>query len=361
MEGLSRSQLTRLARPRRADSVVVATRSWVAMVAVALGGVLLVAFLYAVRGILAQLLAAAVLAISLEPVVRALERHRLARPAAVTLTFVAFLLATAAFVYAVLPPVVDGLPRLVRQAPELLESIGLTGPLASLEQRSQAIAGVRAWWDANGASMFGEPTLRLAKGFLATGSSAVTIVFLALFLLLSGPEWFKGALEVVPKGNRALWQRLGDGVTKAVGGYVLGNVLISVIAGTVATVVLLVMRVPYALPLGLVVAVFDLIPMVGATLAMVIVALVALTRGVGTCAVVVGVLLIYQLVENSLLTQAVYHGTVKLSLVTIAVSLAIGAELGGVAGAVMAIPIAGAIKVVLEEVLAWQRGKTATP
>ena len=68
-----------------------------------------------------------------------------------------------------------------------------------------------------------------------------------------------------------LWRRLGDGVTKAVGGYVLGNLLISLIAGTVATVVLLVMRVPYALPLGLVVAVFDLIPMVGATLALVVV------------------------------------------------------------------------------------------
>lgn len=345
-----------LTSPSRKGSVVVATRSWAALVAVALGGVLIVAFLYAIRGILAQLLAAAVLAISLEPLVSALERRRLARPAAVTLTFVGFLLATAAFVYAILPPVMEGLPRLAREVPELVESLGRVVPAVG-EQPSQGSAGLRAWWDANGASLIGEPTLRLAKGFLATGSAAVTVVFLALFLLLSGPEWFTGLLEVVPMSNRALWRRLGDGVTKAVGGYVLGNVLISVIAGTVATVVLLATHVPYALPLGLVVAVFDLIPMVGATLALVIVALVALTQGVGTCAIVVGALVIYQLVENSILTQAVYHGTVKLSLVTIAVSLAIGAELGGVAGALMAIPIAGAIKVVLEEVLAWRRAE----
>ena len=148
-------------------------------------------------------------------------------------------------------------------------------------------------------------------------------------------------------------------MTKAVGGYVLGNVLISVIAGTVASVVLLLTHVPYAIPLGLVVAVFDLIPMVGATLATVIVALVALTRGIGTCAIVVGAMVIYQLIENHFLTQAVYHGTVKLSLITIAISIAIGAELGGVAGAVMAIPIAGAIKVVVSEVLAWRRGTSA--
>ncbi|HZI89038.1 MAG TPA: AI-2E family transporter [Candidatus Polarisedimenticolia bacterium] len=337
------------------EKVVVATRSWISLVAVAIGGVLLVAFLYAIRGILAQLLAASVLAISLEPLVRGLERRRLARPAAVALTFVAFLVATAAFVYALLPPILEELPRLVRQAPQLLESLGRMIPLASLEERLQADGGLAAWWEANGATLIGEPTLRVAKGFLVSGSEAVTIVFLALFLLLSGPEWFRGVLEVVPARSRALAQRLADGVIKAVGGYVLGNVFISVIAGTVATVLLLVMHVPYALPLGLVVAVFDLIPMVGATLALVIVGLVALTQGVATCAVVVGALLIYQLVENYVLTQAVYHGTVKLSLVTIAVSLAIGAELGGVAGAVMAIPIAGAIKVVFEEVRAWRR------
>jgi len=351
----SHGNLIRPARPHPKNAVVVATRSWAALVAVALGGVLLVAFLYAIRGILAQVLGAAVLAISLEPLVRALERRRLTRPAAVTVTFLVFLVATAAFVFALLPPIVDGLPRLVHEAPEFLKNLERTGPLVSWGERTQAIAGARAWWDANGANLIGEPTLRLAKGFLVTGSTALTIVFFALFLLLSGPQGFQGFLELVPQRNRPLWRRLGDGVTKAVGGYVLGNVLISVIAGTVATIVLLVTRVPYALPLGLVVAVFDLIPMVGASLAMVIVALVALTRGIGTCAVVVGVLFLYQLVENNILTQAVYHGTVKLSPVTIAVSLAIGAELGGMAGALMAIPIAGAVKVVFEEVLAWRR------
>ena len=352
----SRSHLIRWARPHRSGSVVVATRSWAALVAVALGGVLLIAFLYAVRGILVQLLAATILAISLEPLVSALVRRGVARPAAVTLTFVVFVLATAGFVYALLPPVMEGLPRLAREVPDLIENLGRVVPLSAGQPGSQTNADIRAWWDANGASLIGEPTLRLAKGFLVTGSSVVTVVFFALFLLATGPEGFNGFLEVVPPRSRALWRRLGDGVTKAVGGYVLGNVLISIIAGTVATVVLLVTRVPYAFPLGLVVAVFDLIPMVGSAIAIVVVALVALTQGVGTCAVVVVALVIYQFVENSLLTQAVYHGTVKLSLVTIAVSLAIGTELGGVAGTLMAIPIAGAIKVVLEEVLAWRRG-----
>jgi predicted PurR-regulated permease PerM len=159
----------------------------------------------------------------------------------------------------------------------------------------------------------------------------------------------------VPSESRDLWRRMGDGITKAVGGYVLGNLLLSVIAGTVATIVLLIARVPYAIPLGLIVAIFDLIPMVGASLATVLVAVVALSQGIGTCAIVVGALTAYQLVENNILTQAVYHGTVKLSLLTITVSLAIGAQLGGMAGAVMAIPVAAALKVAVDEAVAWNR------
>ena len=335
---------------RPTEAIVVAPRSWATLVAVALGGVLLIAFLYTIRGILVQLLGAAVLAISLEPLVGALERRGLKRPAAVILTFVLFLLAAAAFVVALLPPITEGLSQLVREAPGLLDDLGISS-VPGWEENT-----IRTWWGENGASLIGEPTLRFAKGFLETGSAVAAVVFLGLFLLLSGPEVFAGFLQWMPSHRRDFWRRLGEGITKAVGGYVLGNLLISVIAGTVATVVLLAAHVPYAFPLGLIVALFDLIPMVGATMATVIVSLVALTRGVGTCAVVTGALVIYQFVENHFLTQAVYHGTVKLSLIPITISLAIGAHLGGVAGALMAIPIAGAIKVALVEVLAWRRG-----
>lgn len=354
---IGRPRLMRRAAKRPpARTVTVATGSWVALVAIALAGILLAAFLVAIRVILVQLLCAGILAVSLEPLVQSLERRGLRRPTAVSVTFVLSLVAATAFTFALLPPITEGLPQLVREAPGFLDGLARMIPVDG----SSAVTNLQAWWNEKGAGLIGEPTLRLAKGVLDTGSAVVTIVFLGFFLLLSGPEWFRGFLEVVPRRHRDLWRRIGEGITRAVGGYVLGNVLISVIAGTVATIALLVTKVPYAVPLGLLVAVFDLVPMVGATLAAVIVALVALTRGVGTCAIVLGVLVVYQLVENHVLIQAVYHGTVRLSLITIAVSVAIGAELGGVAGALMAIPIAGAIKVVLAEVLAWKRGSKAT-
>jgi predicted PurR-regulated permease PerM len=133
--------------------------------------------------------------------------------------------------------------------------------------------------------------------------------------------------------------------------------VISVIAGTVATLVLLAVGVPFAVPLGLIVAILDLIPLVGATLATVIVGAVALTKGVTPLVIVVAALVVYQQIENQVLQQLIYNRTVKLSPLAIAVSVAAGAEVGGVAGALLGIPVAGALKVVSAELLAWRRGE----
>jgi predicted PurR-regulated permease PerM len=343
-------------RPQRTKPIVIAPRTLATFVAFSLAGVALVAFLYTVRVILGELLAAAILAVALEPLVQWMERRGRKRATAVSLTFLAFVMVTVLFVIALVPPLSQGLPRLVREVPVFFESFMKSSPVAALEERYQILDSVRTWWTENGgARLIGEPTLRFAMGFLGTGSALATVIFFSFLVLLSGPGWFAGFLQLVPSESRDLWRRMGDGITKAVGGYVLGNLLLSVIAGTVATIVLLIARVPYAIPLGLIVAIFDLIPMVGASLATVLVAVVALSQGIGTCAIVVGALTAYQLVENNILTQAVYHGTVKLSLLTITVSLAIGAQLGGMAGAVMAIPVAAALKVAVDEAVAWNR------
>jgi predicted PurR-regulated permease PerM len=192
-----------------------------------------------------------------------------------------------------------------------------------------------------------------------TGGAIVFVAFLTLFVQLGGRQWFASFVDLAPERARTRVRRAGRGVSAAVGGYVAGNLLISVVAGTVTTGVLLATSVPYALPLGLLVAIFDLIPLVGATLATVLVGLVAATRGFGTAAIVVASMALYQQIENHSLQQLVYHRTVKLSPLAIAVSVAAGAELGGVVGALLGIPAAGALKVVSAEVVAWRRGEDA--
>jgi len=130
----------------------------------------------------------------------------------------------------------------------------------------------------------------------------------------------------------------------------------------VTTVVLTATSVPYPIALGLVVAIFDLVPLVGATIGTIIVGLVALsTQGVITAVIVVVAMIVYQQIENNVLQQLVYHRTVKLSPLAIALSVAVGAQLGGVVGALLGIPFAGAIKVVSSELIAWRRGEAPPP
>ena len=191
-----------------------------------------------------------------------------------------------------------------------------------------------------------------------TGGALVFVLFLTLFVQLGGRQWYGSLVGLVPERGRVRVRRAGEGVSEAVGGYVAGNLLISVVAGAVTTVALMATACRTPSPLGLVVAILDLIPLVGATIGTIIVGAVALsTQGVLTAVIVVVAMIVYQQIENHSLQQLVYHRTVKLSPLDIALSVAVGAELGGVVGALLGIPFAGALKAVSSELIAWRRGE----
>ncbi len=351
-----------------ARQIVVAPRSLATFVAFLLLGVLLVGLAFTVREILIQLFAAIVLAMALEPPVRALERRGLTRDHAVGITFLLALLGAIAFGYILFPPLAEEVTRFVRDVPNLLQELTRgQGRLGFLENRFHIVEYARTWVaKQGGADVVGPRALHAVGGLLHTGASVVAVAFLTLFVGRSGYQWFDALLRVVPEESRERWRRVGGGISNAIGGYVFGNLLISVIAGAFTTAVLLVTRVPHPFPLGLIVAALDLVPLVGAALGAVIVAAVALTEGVTVMAIVIASMWIYQEIENHVLVQLVYHRTVNLSDLAIAVSVATGAEVGGVVGALFAIPIAGALKVVFRELLAWRRGgvppeETAAP
>jgi predicted PurR-regulated permease PerM len=351
----SRAGRTGSSQPTR---VVVAPRTLVTLVAVLLGGVLLLALTYASRRILLQLVIAVVLAMALEPLVQTLERRGLRRGTAVGIAFGLVALLVVGFAYLLIPPLVDEVTRFAHDVPSLLEKLTQGhGRLGFLERRFHVVEEARKAIAKQGAvNVVGKP-LHLIRSLAGTGASILTVAFLTLFVQLGGRRWFDAFLEIVPATSRERWRRGGSGVSRAVGGYVAGNLLISVIAGTFATLVLLAVGVPYAVPLGFVVAILDLIPLVGATLATVIVGAVALTKGVTPLVIVVGAMVVYQQIENQVLQQLIYNRTVKLSPLAIAVSVAAGAQIGGVAGALLGIPVAGALKVVSAELLAWRRGE----
>ena len=151
------------------------------------------------------------------------------------------------------------------------------------------------------------------------------------------------------------WRTVGHGIYRQVGGYVTGNLAISLIAGSLATFVLLLLGVPFAVALGLLVGLLDLIPLVGATVAAVIVVAVGFLHSLLAGVALIVFFIVYQQVENHVLQPLVYNRTVALSPLAILVSVLVGAELAGVLGALAAIPVAGAIQVLIVDYLRARR------
>jgi predicted PurR-regulated permease PerM len=349
--------------PPPAASVTIAPRTILLLVGVALGALLLLAGAWAVRSVLVQLIVAIVLAMAAEPVVQAFQRRGLGRGAAVGLSFGLLLLVLLVFAYLLVKPLADEVMQLVHDSPRLLDDLSHgRGRLGFLERRFDIVERVQSEVDSGKLAATAGPAWSAVGSTVSTAGGIVFVLFLTLFVQLGGRQWFDGLVGLLSPDGQVRARRTGSGISTAVGGYVSGNLLISVIAGSVATVVLYATSVPYPIALGLVVAILDLIPLVGATIGTVIVAAVALaTEGWVTAAIVVAAMILYQQVENHVLQQLVYHRTVKLSPLAIALSVAAGAQVAGVVGALLGIPFAGAVKVVSRELVAWRRGEDPPP
>jgi predicted PurR-regulated permease PerM len=340
--------------------VAIAPRTIVTLVAAVTASVLLLAFLYAAHRVLVQLVVAVVLALAAEPLVKAFERRGRSRTTAVLLGFAIISLALVGLAYLLLAPIIDQTRNLINDSPMLIDKLSHgEGRLGFLERRFDVVERLQAAVDSGRLNTSSGTVFGAVQSAVTTGGSILFIVFLSLFVQLGGRQWFQAFVNVFPERERPRVRRTGDDIAASVGGYVTGNLLISVIAGSVTTLVLYATGVPYPIALGVIVGIFDLIPMVGATIGTVIAGSVALgTEGIVPAAIVVVVMILYQQVENHVLQQLVYHKTVKLSPLAIALSVAIGAEVGGVVGALLGIPIAAAIHVVGRELISWRRDQS---
>jgi predicted PurR-regulated permease PerM len=309
--------------------------------------------------VLVWALVSLLLAMALNPAVEALQRRGIRHRGS-----------AAAIVYLLVTAVIAGigalvLPTLVQQVEDFVNALpgyvhDLTtgrGPLGFLETKYHVVERVRdaVSGGADGTSSLAggaSAALDVTRSVVTFIAAVVTITFLTLFMLLEGGGWVSRGIELLPAERRAEWREIAGDVYHMVGRYVTGNLLISLIAGTVTTIVLLALGIPFALALGLLVALLDLIPLAGATLAATVVTLVALTDSVTSAIIVAVFFIVYQQLENHLLQPLIYGRTVRLSPLAILLSVLIGAEVAGVVGALVAIPAGGTIQILLEH---WQR------
>jgi predicted PurR-regulated permease PerM len=313
------------------------------------------------RGVITWILIAVFLTLALDPLVTWIQRRgHIARAPAIGLAYVLVLLAIVGIGATFVPKLVDESNGLIDATPGYVQDLTKgRGRLGFLERKYQVVEKVQKEVKKPdfGKRILGVSGTAVAvtRSVITVIAAIVTIVFLTFFMLLEGRNWADRFYSVLPEHMQARWRAVGNDVYRTVGGYVTGNLLISVIAGAAATIMLLILDVPYAVALGLLVAILDLIPLAGATLAAIVVCLVAFLHSVPAGIVAVIFFIVYQQLENHFLQPVIYGRTVQLSPLVVLISVLIGAELAGILGALAAIPVAGSIQVVVRDWLAHHR------
>jgi predicted PurR-regulated permease PerM len=322
------------------------------------------ALVYLAWHVITWILIALFFAAALNPAVEFFVRRGIRRGMAAGIVFAAALLALTGLGFLVIPPLVTQIRDFIEAVPDLIDDLTKgRGPLGFLERDYEIVERVREAIEEHGlGGVLGvtEPAVAVAKSVVTAVVGAVTIAFLTFFMLLEGPTTVQRFLGLLPKSMAARWERVGGEIYKTIGGYVTGNLAISLIAGIAATIVLLLVDSKYAVALGVVVAVLDLIPLAGATLAAIIVTAVVGVELGWVQAVIVAIFFVcYQQLENHVLQPLVYGRTVQLSPLLVLIAVLIGAELAGILGALVAIPVAGSVQAILREILEYQRERRA--
>jgi predicted PurR-regulated permease PerM len=335
-------------------------RAILVVLGIILAAAAVLTLLYLAWHVITWLLIALFLAIALNPAVDYFEGRGLRRGLASFIVFVLAVIGFAGLGVLLIPPLVDQIRTFVDAVPGFIDDLTAgRGPLGFLQENYQIVDRVRKAIQEQGVGgVLGITTagITIARGVVSFVVGVVAIAFLTFFMLLEGPRISGRFTELLPEHLRPRWGRVSADIYRTVGGYVTGNLLISLIAGGASAVVLFVLGSDYAVALAVVVAVFDLVPLAGATLAAVIVSTVTLIelgwlRGV----VVVVFFVVYQQLENHILQPVIYGRTVRLSPLTVLVAVLIGAELIGILGALAAIPVAGIVQAVFREIILWRR------
>jgi predicted PurR-regulated permease PerM len=318
------------------------------------------------RHVLSWVVIALFLALALDPFVGFIQRHtRLGRGAAIAVAYLIVLAVIAGIGATFVPKLIDEVNGFVQALPNYVHDLTHgRGRLGFLERKYHVVEKVREQVQNGGATKvlgLSGAALSVTKSVITIIAATVTIVFLTFFMLLEGRTWVERVYSLLPESSQPRWRRVGDDIYRTIGGYVTGNIVISLIAGATITVVLLVMGVPYAVALGLIVAFLDLIPLAGATLAGIIVTVVAFLHTVPAGIVVLVFFVVYQQIENHFLQPVIYGRTVQLSPLAVLVSVLVGAELAGILGALAAIPVAGTLQVVVRDQLSARRGLVVDP
>ena len=338
--------VTRVVETRRVE-VTVGPRVLLGLLA----GAALVALALLSLGTLISIVLASVLAFGLDPVVAALVKRGWKRGTASLVVFAGLFASVFALVLVTAGPVWREIVEFVQALPEYWEEISSKPVIEDLLSTANADDHIANLLKdlAAGLPDAASALLGVAGGVFGTVLSLVTLTFLALFLLMERPTITTWLFGFTRPESETRWRPVLEESIRAISSSLIGNVAISIVAATVAGVSAALLGLPFPLVLAVITGLLDLIPQVGATVAAVILVAVALTVGTTEAIIMLVVQLVYQQLENYVVYPIVYRQAVSLSPFTTIAAVLIAGSLLGVVGAILAVPFAAVVKVMLHE------------
>ncbi|MFC4019327.1 AI-2E family transporter [Micromonospora sp. GCM10011542] len=343
------------------DTGAVARRTLV-VIGLVLATFLLLFLAYETRQVLTWIVISVFFAVALHPAVSWTQQHVTwcRRWLATLLVFIVVFGLLAGLVALFVIPLVREGGQVANDFPKIIEDARAgRGPVGHLIERFNLLKYAQNNSDRirEYASGLGGQSLVLLRTAATTVAGVVTIFVLSYLMVLEAPKIVDGALALVDDRRAEHIRRVGRDCARTVTGYITGNLLISVICGALTYGVLALLGVPYAGLIALFVGIADLIPLVGATLGAVVASLAAFIHSLTAGIVVIVFFVVYQQVENHLLQPVIFARTVKLNPLTVLIAILIAVELAGILGALLAIPIAGIVQILVRDVWDTRRGR----
>ncbi len=289
---------------------------------------------------------------ALGPVVNFFQVKRMPRSIAILLSYLAFMALVAGIGLLVVPPVVDQVDGLAQDLPSYIEDVRNNETFRELDDKysitdklvEQAEQLPSTLGDAAG-------TLQAVTfGAFSAAIQLIAVMTLTFLFLLQGRRLLDGIYKFMDEGRSTRLKAVADDIYGSVAGYVIGKLIMCLIAGVVTYVALVLLGVPFAVPLAVLMAFLSLIPMVGATIAAVFIAFITAFNDFPTSTIVwIIVAVVYQQLENNLLQPVIFKKTVDVNPIIVIVAILIGSALLGVLGALIAIPVAAAVQIIVRD------------
>ena len=315
---------------------------------------------YLVREELIWIITAFSLSLALNPLVIFIakympsKREGVRRGLSIGVVFVGLIAVIALLIALFIPPLISQTQTFIHNIPsyydQLLAPNSFTGDIIrkyNLMDRVRSSQGQLGTY----ASQVGGSALGILKAIFSSAIATGSILVFTIFMLNEGPTWRRRAWALVGSAHEQRYQALASDMYRSVTAYVNGKLLMSLLAAVPTTVILAILNVPYAIALGILVGLVDLIPLVGATLGAVAVLAVCAFTSLTAVIVMAIFFIVYQQVENHIFQPIIFGKSVEISSLIVLISILFGARIGGILGALIAIPVTASLQILFKDYL----------